>query len=80
MNLIETAEYSKLRGIDEEPSAFAWGVNHTLKKRDWIISAINSKTRKKSHKYGIELPRSVEHAYQLNKQNGDGNAKRHGSI
>ena len=54
-NPIETAEYAKLRGIGDE-AAFAWWADYTLKKRDHIISAVNSKLRNKNHKYGVELP------------------------
>ena len=36
---VETAEFAKSRGIDDE-TAFAWWVPHTLRKRNAIISAI----------------------------------------
>ena len=32
---------------------------------------MNARLRKKTHKYGIEMPTSVEHAYRLDEQNGD---------
>ena len=41
----------------------------TLKKRDHIISAVNAKLWKKSHKYDVESPRLVEHAYELDNKN-----------
>jgi len=67
---VETAEFAKARGIDDEV-AFAYWVPYTLRKRDVIISVIKSRTRKTSHKYGIELPKSVEHAYELDSKNGN---------
>jgi len=65
---VETAEFAKARGIDDEV-AFAYWVPYTLRKRGVIVSAVRA--RKTSHKYGIELPSSVQHAYELDKENGD---------
>ena len=67
-NPVEVATYAKSRGIDTEP-AFAWWVPYTLKKKSAIISAIKTRTRKTTHKYGIEVPRSVEHSKQLDAKN-----------
>ena len=67
---LECAEFAKARGIDDEV-AFAYWVPYTLRKRDVIVAAIRTRCRKTTHKYGIELPRSVEHAYELDKKNGD---------
>jgi hypothetical protein len=36
-----------------------------------IVSAVNSRVRKTSHKYGIELPTSVTHAIEVNCKNGN---------
>ena len=69
-NPVEVAEYAKARGIDTEP-AFTWWVPYTLRKRDVIISAVKARARRVSHKYGIEIPRSVKHAYEIDKANGD---------
>ena len=67
---VEVAEYSKSRGISSE-AAFAWWVPFTLRKRDRILSAVKSRIRKTTHKYGIELPTSVEHAYEIDRKNGN---------
>ena len=67
---VEVAEYAKARGISDEP-AFAWWVPYTLRKRDIILSAVKSRIRKTTHKYGIEIPTSVEHAYQIDQKNGN---------
>jgi len=40
-----------------------------LKKREAIVSAVNARLRKTTHKYGIEVPRTVEHAYELDQCN-----------
>ena len=67
---VETAEFAKAKGIDDEV-AFAYWEPYTLKKRDAIISAVRSRVRKTTHKYGIELPTSVEHAYEIDRANGN---------
>ena len=67
---VEVAEFVKARGIHEEP-AFAWWVPYTLRKRDVIIAAIKSRIRKTTHKYGIEVPTSVQHAYDIDLANGN---------
>ena len=58
---VDVAEYVVARSIDDEP-AFEWWVPYTLRKQDVIVSAINSRIRKKSHKYGIEVPSSIANA------------------
>jgi hypothetical protein len=41
---------------------------HTLKKRARIIGAVNNRFRKKTHKFGIELPMSVAAAMEIDKR------------
>ena len=67
---VEVAEYARARGIDKEP-AFEWWVPHTLKKTQVILSALKNRIRKTTHKYGIEIPTSVEHAFELDRKNGN---------
>ena len=69
-NPVDVAEFSIARGIDDEP-AFSWWVPYTMRKRQAIISAIKTRARKVSHKYGVELPTSVEHAKALDAKNGN---------
>ena len=65
---VEVAEYARARKIDDEP-AFMWWVPYTLRKRDVILSAVKSRIRKTSHKYGIEIPTSIEHAFEIDDRN-----------
>jgi len=51
--------------------AFQWWVPYTLKKRDAIISSANSRIRKISHIYGIEIPRDVPNAYRIDALNNN---------
>ena len=54
----------------DKPS-MAWWAPHVLKKQDDIIAKVKSRMKKKTHKYGIKIPRSVKEAYQLDKENGN---------
>ena len=67
---IETAEFAVSRGIADEP-AFKWWVPYTLRRRDRIIASVNSRIRKVTHKYGVELPTTVKQAQALDEKNGN---------
>ena len=69
-NPVEVAEYVKARNINDDP-AFAWWVPYTLRNRDRIISDVNSRVRKATHKFGIKIPTSIEHCKRLDKDNGN---------
>ena len=69
-NPLEVADYACARGIDNE-AAFAWWVPFTLRKRDRIIAAVNTRVTKTSHKYGVEVPRSIRHAFDIDERNGN---------
>ena len=57
---VETAEFAKARGISNKP-AFAWWVPYTCQKREVILAAVKNWIWKTMHKYGVEIPRDVEH-------------------
>ena len=42
-----------------------------LKKRDAIILAVDARLRKTTHRYGVEIPKSVEHTHELDRKNGN---------
>ena len=68
---MQTAEFALAQGIEHEP-AFNWWVKHVLKKRDRIVASIRKwQTRylKKRHKFGIELPKTMEQALALDAKN-----------
>ena len=68
---IETAEYSKSMNLSQLP-CFAWWVPYTLRKREQIVSAVSNRLlAQKTHKYGQELPGTVEQAYNIDKRNGN---------
>jgi hypothetical protein len=68
---VETAEFARARDMDVKPAS-AWWVPYTLRKRDIILSKIKARIRKMKHKYaGIEIPLNIDHAMQLDKDNGN---------
>eukprot|EP00985_Skeletonema_marinoi_P022630 scaffold14553_cov92-Skeletonema_marinoi.AAC.2 len=57
----------------EDEVAFQWWVPYTLRKkaRARIIAAVKSRVKRKTHKYGIEIPQSVEDAFRIDRENGN---------
>jgi hypothetical protein len=68
-NQVQVAEYAVAHGIPEE-SAFAWWVPFVFKRRDCIIYAIGTRYQKRSHKFGIEVPRTVKRALEIDRETG----------
>jgi hypothetical protein len=68
-NPVEVAEYAVANKIAEEP-AFAWWVRDALRKRDRIIKKVKARYWAKTHKFGIELPKTVEEALRIDERTG----------
>ncbi|MGH7974682.1 MAG: reverse transcriptase domain-containing protein, partial [bacterium] len=68
-NPVEVAEYAVANKIADGP-AFAWWINDVIRKRDRIISKIRSRYWKRTHKFGIQVPRNVDEALQIDKETG----------
>jgi hypothetical protein len=68
-NPIELAEYAVANQIADEP-AFAWWVRYTLRKRDRIIKKVKSRYWKRTHKFGIEMPKSIQEAFAIDRRTG----------
>ena len=69
---LQVAEFAFAAQIADEP-AFNWWVSWVLKKRDRIISLVKRRSaryHKCTHKYGIEIPKTVEEAYAIDKATG----------
>ena len=66
---IETAEYALNNKIIEQP-AFAWWAKDALRRRDRTICKAKTRYWKRTHKYGIELPKSIQDALQIDKRTG----------
>ena len=69
-NPVKVVEYSVARKIDNK-LAFAWWVPWTLKKRDRIIAAVNKQYHKCTLKFGIEIPKTVKRALELDRENNN---------
>ena len=68
-NPIETAEYAVANQLVSEP-AFSWWVPYTLKTRDRMVKAMKKRYFRKEQKYGIELPKTVKRALEIDKETG----------
>ena len=66
---VQLAEYAIANGIDHEP-AFNWWVKKVLKRKQRIIGKVKSKYWKSTHKFGIEIPKSVNEAYKIDRETG----------
>ena len=51
--------------------AFSWWVPFTLRKRDRIISGMNVRVQKHSHKFGRRIPKDITEARKLDTINGN---------
>ena len=69
-NPLEVAEYAVSRNIGTQP-AFAWWVPITLRRRNKIISALNTRVKHIKHKYGIQIPRTIEEALRIDKEQNE---------
>jgi hypothetical protein len=69
---LQVAEFAFAAQIADEP-VFNWWVSWVLKKRDRIVSLVKrrrARYHKRTHKYGIEVPKTVEEAYAIDKATG----------
>ena len=67
---IEVAEFAVAHDIHDE-AAFAWWVPYVLAKRNRIISAVNRRYHKRTHKYGIEVPKTFDDCVRIDQENGN---------
>ena len=68
-NPLEVAEYAVANQIADEP-AFSWWVRHFLRKRDRVIMKVKARYWKRTHQFGIELPKTIEEALAIDKKTG----------
>ena len=67
---VQVAEYAVSSRISDE-AAFAWWSSSVLKKRKRIIAKTKSKYWLRMHKFGIEIPKSVLQAQQIDAKCGN---------
>jgi hypothetical protein len=58
---VQLAEYALANKLLSEP-AFAWWAKKVLRRRDRIIKKAKSRYWARTHKYGVQLPKSVAEA------------------
>jgi len=69
---VETADYVIANGLIEEP-AFRWWVPYVRRKREAIIGKLKKGKTKywsRTYKYGIELPKTVQQALEIDSHTG----------
>jgi hypothetical protein len=66
---VELAEYAVAASIADEP-AFAWWISGVLRKRNRIIAKVKSRYWKTTHKFGIQMPKTVSEAYEIDRITG----------
>lgn len=69
-NAVEVAQYAIDNRLEDEP-AFDWWVRQVLKKRQRLIKLSRKRSVRKGYKFGIKLPKDVNEALQLDKDNGN---------
>ena len=67
---VEVAEYAELKGLLKEP-AFAWWCPHVLRKRNRILKAMKTRYHRTEQKFGIEIPKTVKRALEIDAENGN---------
>ena len=69
-NPVELAKYAAKNRLDVEP-AFEWWVRDVLRRRSRIIAKVKAKYWRTTHKFGIRVPKSVNEALAIDKENGN---------
>ena len=68
-NPLEVAQYAVDNKLTDEP-AFKWWVPFTIRKRNRILKAMKKRYFRTHQKFGIELPKTVERALEIDKETG----------
>jgi hypothetical protein len=69
-NPVEVAEYAAAKSFLNSP-AFVWWAPHLLQKRTRIIAAVAKRYHKRTHKFGIEVPKSWDDCVRIDKENNN---------
>ena len=69
-NPLDVSEYAVANKLVTEP-AFQWWVPTTLRRRDRIIAKLHTRYMKRVQKFGIDLPKTIKEAYQLDGNNNN---------
>jgi hypothetical protein len=69
-NPVEVAEYAVPKKSYDAPD-FVWWVPYVLKKCSRINDYVTKRYHKRTHKFGIEVPKSWDDCVRLDKENGN---------
>jgi hypothetical protein len=69
-NPVEVVEYAATKNLHDDPS-FVWWVPHALKKRNRIIAAVTKRYQNRTHKFGIQVPKTWGKGVKLDEENGN---------
>ena len=64
---LQLAEYVTKNGMANEPAFASW-VKPTMKQRKLYIKSSHTRYAKRTHKFGIRVPRTVEEALRIDKE------------
>jgi hypothetical protein len=67
-NPVEIAQYAATKSLLNTPD-FAWWAPYVLQKRTRIIADVTKRYHKRTHKFGIEVPKSWDDCVKLDKKN-----------
>jgi hypothetical protein len=67
-NPVKVSEYAAAKRL-LDTTDFVWWAPHVLKKRTRIISAVTKRYHKRTHKFGIEVPKSWDDCVRPGKDN-----------
>jgi hypothetical protein len=66
---VQVDEYVIAHQLQDLP-AFRWWVPDVIKRKQRMIKAVKTRYLKRTHEYGIRLPKSVPEAYQIDQETG----------
>jgi hypothetical protein len=67
-NSVEVAEYADSKSLLDAPT-FVWWAPHVLNNRSRIIADVTKRYHKRTHKFGIEVPKIWDDCVRLDKEN-----------
>lgn len=67
---VETAEYAIAMKLDKLPG-FRWWVHQAIGHKNRIVSKVRSKYWSSTHKFGVELPKTIDDCKRLDTKNGN---------
>jgi hypothetical protein len=63
---VHLAEYAVANSIQDEP-AFKWWVKEAIKRRKYMLKAVKTRYARRTHKFGIQLPQTVDEALAIDR-------------